>query len=265
MRILFPLLTLLLSGLCLQAQDMRFFPQIGDGALAGLQVQTTLLFVNTGPETLVTVDFFDSQGQPLVLTADGISGTQRVIELAGGEGLSLQTSGQGNAQDSLALGYARLQAPESVEASAVFSVREKAGGTLLVEASVAAVHPQESFSIFFDSSGALDTGLAMVVADGPGGTLTLTLRDAQGQALAERQIEIASGERIAAFVTELLRDEEVPGIEEMRGSLTVESQAGPLAAVTLRQIAGVRFPQGVPTLTTFPVAPAIASSQAPLR
>ncbi|HSR52104.1 MAG TPA: hypothetical protein VLV83_14835 [Acidobacteriota bacterium] len=264
MRILFPLLTLLLSGLCLQAQDMRFFPQIGDGALAGLQVQTTLLFVNTGPETLVTVDFFDSQGQPLVLTADGISGTQRVIELAGGEGLSLQTSGQGNAQDSLALGYARLQAPESVEASAVFSVREKAGGTLLVEASVAAVHPQESFSIFFDSSGALDTGLAMVVTDGPGGTLTLTLRDAQGQALAERQIEIASGERMAAFVTELLRDE-VPGIGEMRGSLTVESQAGPLAAVTLRQIAGVRFPQGVPTLTTFPVAPAIVSFQAPRR
>lgn len=252
MRALLSLILLLISSLPLQAQDFRYFPQFGDGALDGLQVRTTLLFVNTGPAVTVTVEFFDAQGQPMVISAQGISDSQRVIELQGGQGLSLQTSGEGNQQNPLALGYARLQAPDSVEAGAVFSLRDLEADVLLTESAVAAVRPLESFSIFFDSTGPLSTGLALV-STGEGGLLTLTLRDSQSQQIAQRQVAIQSGQRISAFVPELL-ELEAGEADEMRGSLSVVSQAGAVAAITLRQLAEVTFPMGVPALTTFPVA-----------
>ncbi|HSR68152.1 MAG TPA: hypothetical protein VLU25_09425 [Acidobacteriota bacterium] len=264
MRALLCLILLPLSVLPLRAQDHLYFPQFGDGSLAGLQVRTTLLFVNTGPAATVTVEFFDAQGQPLVISAEGISDSQRVIELQGGQGLSLQTSGEGSQQNPLALGYARIEAPDGVEASAVFSIRDLDSGVLLSESAVAAVRPLQSFTILFDSTGPLSTGLALVSTGEEEGLLSVTLRDSQSQEIAQRQVAVQPGQRISAFVPELL-ELEAGQADEMRGSLTVVSQAGPVAAITLRQLAEVSFPMGVPALTTFPVAPGAASQQAPPR
>ena len=83
-------------------------------------------------------------------------------------------------------------------------------------------------------------------------SVILRLFDQAFSLLSEVTLQLAPGEHLPRFVDQLFPD--VEGIDEMEGSLTIESSV-PLAAVTIRQNdqPGVEFPNEVPTLTTFPV------------
>ena len=50
------------------AQTTLFFPQVADGTLPGIRFETSFIFVNTGGAGEVTIEFFDSLGQSILLT-----------------------------------------------------------------------------------------------------------------------------------------------------------------------------------------------------
>ncbi len=230
-----------------------FFPQVGDGTVASIRLQTSLIFVNAGAGTDLLLEFFDSLGDPLPLDL-GDLGTESSFDLnlGSGEALSVLTAGTG----SLQVGYARVTTSPAVGGTAVFTRADVPSGSLLYEAGVPASTPLSDLSMVVDTSGDRSTGLALVVPPdaAPSGDVSVILRlfDQAFSLLSEVTLQLAPGEHLPRFVDQLFPD--VEGIDEMEGSLTIESSV-PLAAVTIRQNdqPGVEFPNEVPTLTTFPV------------
>ncbi|RPI18762.1 MAG: hypothetical protein EHM61_28665, partial [Acidobacteria bacterium] len=98
-----------------------YFPQVADGSIPGGKFQTTVVLVNTGAETPVQLEVYDSSGHEMLINVDWLGSANQVSPvLLTGESLTFQTSGQG----ALRVGYAKLIAPESVNGTAVFSFTE---------------------------------------------------------------------------------------------------------------------------------------------
>jgi photosystem II stability/assembly factor-like uncharacterized protein len=240
-----------------------FFSQIADGTVGSLQFQSTLILVNTGPDTPVRVEFFRTpEGAPMALTL-GELGTDSVfeLELKRGKSVSLPTPGTGEIQ----VGYARVSASPDVGGVVVFRRADRITGVTLYEAGVPASRGIQEFSLFVDSLGMRDTGVALLypptdqaaaASETPAANLTIHLHDLQYSSVGERTLEpLAPGGHLARYVNELFDDPEVKAqAREMQGILQVESDQ-PLVAVTLRQNDDPtkEFPQDVPSLTTFPV------------
>ncbi len=252
-----------------QAQTVFYFPHLGDGTFAPLNIkfQTGLILVNTGDDTNVQVEIFLSDGSGWELTL-GDLGTASVfnIPLQRGQSLSLVTPGTGNLQ----AGYAKVTAGSGVGGTAVFIGSDVDTGTVRYEAGVPASVPLTDFSLFVDSLGTRDTGLAFVNTGEVPTNITLNLYDTGFQSiggtaelefslLATSDMLLPPGNNSAQFIHQFLADFSVEA-QEMQGSLTVGSEQ-PLAAVTLRQDIDAN------TLTTFPVITAglMTRSKPPLR
>lgn len=263
------------------AQEARYFPQIGDGFLAAFptvpRFRTSFIFVNTSdlPQQF-SLEFFDGDGAPLEVTLDNVNTGESVtgsvvpISLGKGESVSLQTPGT---RDPLVTGYARFTVSNEVGGTAVFSGSDVTTGTVLFEAGVPATEARTQFSLFVDSLGNQDTGLALVGAGQTASDFTLTLYDTEFQQIATTDVPLGSGRQLPRFINQFFAgdpdnpDDDDPAAiaaaMEMQGSVTVTS-GGPLAAVTLRQLqTNLAFPDIVPTLTTFPVIPGSASDGSP--
>ena len=244
----------LLSTLSTQgaSQTEFFFPQVGDGTAGTIQFQTAMIFVNTGLDSDVQADFFDSFGAPLSLDfGTGGSGSSLSFSMKSGEALAIQTPGTGGLQ----VGYARIMAGSGVGGTAVFSRTHVPTNTLLYEAGVPAAKALNDFSLVVDSLGVRDTGLALLNPPGSGtATITLRLYDQSFNLIDDETLSLAGGNHLPRFIREFFR--EVEQASEMQGSLTVTSDV-PLVAVTLRQNddPAIAFPDEVPTLATFPVIP----------
>ncbi|MEE8583646.1 MAG: hypothetical protein V3T83_02220 [Acidobacteriota bacterium] len=263
----------------LQAQEVRFFPQIGDGFFEGFpgvpRFRTSFIFVNTGnsPQEF-SLEFFTQVGEntvPLELTLENVNtqesvtGTSVTISLGPGESISLQTPGTRD----LVVGYARFTVSDDVGGTAVFTGSDLNTGIVLFEAGVPATAARNEFSLFVDSLGNQDTGLAIVGAGAtaPAGTMgnsfTLSLFDTAFQQIATTEVPLEPGQHLPKFINEFFQaDPEIAEIaRELQGSVSVISAGIPMAAVTLRQLqTNLTFPAIVPTLTTFPVIPGAASS-----
>ena len=241
-----------------------FFPQLGDGAAGTLQFQSTLILVNTGSDTPVRLELYRTpDGEPMTLTL-GELGADSVFdfELKSGESISLSTPGTGTMQ----VGYARISAGAGVGGVVVFQRTDLTTGVSLYEAGVPASQPGNAFSLFVDSLGVRDTGIALVYPPEEEGSstakpeaqVTLRLYDKQYHLIAERNLEpLAAGAHLARFVHEMFEDPQVKAqAREMEGMLVIESDQ-PIVAVTVRQNDDPmkEFPQEVPVLTTFPVVP----------
>ncbi len=246
------------------AQDVFYFPQVGDGRFQTIQFQTSIILVNADGATFVTLEFFDSAGEPLPLTLGDLgSDSIFVIPLAQGESISLPTPGTG----ALAVGYARLTvaAGGDVGGTAVFTRTHIPTGTIVYEAGVPAARDLKKFSLFVDTIGDRDTGLAMVnVDDGSGSSLAdshlvnMTLYNKQFMQIATTDVPLSRDQHLPRFIPEFF--DAVPEAAEMEGSVVVTS-SDDLAAVTLRtnDTPGIDFPDEVPTLTAFPVVEGGAS------
>ena len=234
-----------------------YFPQVGDGTVANIRLQSNLIFVNTGLEATLEVDFFDSNGDPLQFTlGDQGTASSFSIPLAAGEAISLETPGSGD----IKVGYARVTSDPSVGGTIVFARSDTLTGTVLYEAGVPATSPVSDFHLFLDSILHKDTGLAMVYpvpdtapAQQHEATVTLQLYDTSFQLIDEEIVWLQPGEHRAQFIHELF-PAAVEQALEMQGVVVVSSDQ-PLVAVTLRQNdnPGADFPDEIPTLTTFPV------------
>ena len=233
-----------------------FYAQIGNGRAGPTQLQTSLNLVNLAPSRAgVRLDLFDSSGTPLELAIEGLgTGSSFEFQLDSGESRVLKTDGLGE----LKAGYARVTTFEGVGGSAVFSQTHLPSGLLETESGVPASLQGEGFSLFVDTTGDLDTGIALVnpgqAVAGGDAMLELRLFDLQGQEIASRDLDLQTGHHTAMFVTELFA--EVQGIDEMQGLLRISS-AVPIVAVTLLQNddPATSFPEDVATLTAFPVLP----------
>ena len=233
-----------------------FYAQIGNGRAGPTQLQTSMNLVNLAPTKAgVALDLFDGSGAPLALTIEGLGfDSSFEFQLDSGESLVLKTDGLGE----LEAGYARVTTFEGVSGSAVFSQTHLPLGLLETESGVPAAVQGDEFSLFVDTTGELDTGIALVnpgqAPAGGDGMLELRLLDLQGQEIASRDLDLQPGHHTARFVTELFA--EVDGIDEMQGLLSISSPF-PIVAVTLLQNddPGTPFPEDVATLTAFPVLP----------
>lgn len=260
------LLLLFFVGPNAWAQQVFYFPQIGDGTVGNITFQTSVIFVNTGSNAQISLEFFNSAGQPIqltLLTSDSALGPSSSfnIPLSSGHAFSAQTPGTGQLQ----VGYARVTAPATVGGTAVFTRSDASTGTILYEAGVPASQTLNSFSLFLDSLESKDTGLAIVNPPDGGGqeaNLTLTLYDKMFNQVATTDVVLAAGEHRPQFINEIFSDVQEEA-REMEGVVTLESSGRAVAAVTLRQNdSPLEFPDEVPTLTTFPVVPGAAGSVA---
>ena len=233
-----------------------FFAQIGNGQAGPIGLQTAINLANVAAgQVPVQLDFFDPNGDPMVLRIDGL-GTDSTFnfQLGSGQSRVLETSGQGAIQ----AGYARVTSEEGLGGSAVFSRVDLPSGLLETESGVPASRPGTSFFLFVDTTGNAETGVALAnpvpgpAGGGGGGFMELRLEDASGAKLATRELELLAGQHTAQFVTQLFPD--VEGIDEMRGLLAISSPF-PIIAVTLLQNDDPSnpFPGDVGTLTAFPV------------
>ncbi len=232
------------------------YAQIGNGRAGPTQLQTAMNLVNLASgQAGVELDLFDSSGAPLELTIEGLgTGSSFQFQIGSGESRVLQTDGLGD----LKAGYARVTTFEGVGGSAVFSQTHLPTGLLETESGVPASVEGQEFSLFVDTTGDLDTGIALVnPGQSPAGgdaDLELRLFDMQGQEIASRDLDLPPGGHTARFVTELFS--EVQGIDEMLGLMSISSPV-PIVAVTLLQNddPAISFPEDVATLTAFPVLP----------
>ena len=249
-----------------RAENVQYLTQIGNGQSGNLTLSTGIKVASFGSEQreAFTIDFFDSSGAPLFPFTNsptflqGLTTSSLSVLLTPGETWTMETSGEGDVQ----AGYARIRGGEHIGVTGVFTRRHTSTGTILYQAGVPAALATRAATLFVDSTGNLETGLAIVNAAGgtapapataaQPGEILLSLYDQEFSPVAQRSLELAPGRHLAAFVSQLF--EETEQAEEMRGILTVES-SDPVALTTLRQSdrPGVEFPDEIPTLAAFPV------------
>ena len=249
---------------------VSYFPQIGDGNANTIRLQTTLFFVNAGEGTTATVEFLNSQGPIEMELIGGANGTAPIgpnstfsIPLGRGAAASFQTKGTGD----LVVGYAKVTAGQGVGGTAVFTRSD--GGVVVYEAGVPAAKPISEFSVFLDSRGKRDTGLAIVypaqesgradAAQAVTANVTMRVYSKALDFLGGTTFTLEPGAHRSRFIREFFEEENpdlATQLRAMEGVVTVESDQ-PLAAVTLRQNDDplLGLPEDVPTLAVFPVIP----------
>ena len=158
------------------------------------------------------------------------------IPLGRGAAASFQTKGTGD----LVVVYAKVTAGQGVGGTALFTRSD--GGILVYEAGVPAARPISEFSIFLDSRGKRDTGLAIVFPPQLSGeddaaqvvTASVTLR-VYSKALdfvADTTFTLEPGAHRSRFIWEFFEEENpdlATQLRAMEGVVTVESDQ-PLAA-----------------------------------
>ena len=246
----------------------RFFPQVADGTLEGIRLRSSVILLNTGQPTEVELALFRSDGSPWTpdLGVEPCANGRFRLEIVSGGAVRLTTPGD---PQNIAVGYAVLEAPDTVEGTVVFAGYDAESGVSLFEAGVPATTPCQELSVFADTLGSMDTGLALVNAGTQTAELTYRLWDKERRLLAQRtgdDLKLEAGHHTARFVTELFRPGDVEtgvepaAIRETEGVLEVLSSGAAVSAVTLRQlVSGGTFPPIVPVLTTFPVVPRVAA------
>ncbi len=261
LRLLTMLSVLSVSFPLLNAQNVFYFPQVGDGTAGSLGVRTEVILLNTGAAADVVVEFYQANGTPLTVTLGNQTASSFTFNLKSGASLSVKTPGTG----ALTIGYARVTtAGAGVGGTAVFTGFNVPDNVILFEAGVPASRAVQNFSVFVDTIGTNNTGLAILNPAAAGGTppnILLTLYDTDFNQIATTDVPLGGGQKLAQFVAEFFagNNAAVQAASEMTGTLTIQGPA--LAAVTLRQNAPpVAFPQAVPTLTTFPVTPGVAGA-----
>ena len=244
----------------LEPAQTSYFPQVADGSDGTTRLRSVLVLNNTGDDSRVVVEFFTTTGEPMSLALGELgTGSRFQLFLRRGESAFLRTSGIGPLQ----AGYARLIAGAQVGGVILFSGSDATTGNVLYETGVPVTSTLNQFSLFLDSLGEKDTGLALVYPDGKvpavdqgsEAQLTLRLYDTSFSLLAEAAVLLLPGHHRAGFIWEFFAEmtEVADQAREMQGLVTVESNQ-PVAGLTLRtNRASNEDPRS--TLTTFPIVP----------
>ncbi|MBI4481470.1 MAG: dienelactone hydrolase family protein [Acidobacteria bacterium] len=199
------------------------FAQFGDG------LGFTSDLVLTNPSATVTasgkVEFFDDNGLPLVVGISG-SGVKSTVDISVPPlgTATISTDGKGG----LALGSARVTSDNPLGGVVRFSIPG---------IGIAGVGESQPLSGFVTpvrrKSGGINTGVALRNTESTALTLKLTLRNRQGQAVANgtRTIEnFPAGGHVAKFINELFPD---AATDDFEGTLVVQATGGKVGASSL--------------------------------
>lgn len=132
-----------ISGLIVEFVEVpvftTFLPQVGEGRFSEGSLQTTVTILNLSTTTAQgSVEFFDSQGQPLPLSMlQGPPISSLELEIPGARSMSLVTSGF---SEPFRTGYARIRTNAPIEATALFRILDS-DGLLLTQTGVRAAQP----------------------------------------------------------------------------------------------------------------------------
>ena len=138
---------------------------VGDGTGGGLQIKTSaILFNNTGAAATATLEFFKSDGTPMVVSIGEETASSFEVDLSPGGVKRLVTSGGGG----IKTGWARVTMDRHLAGSAIFSLFDT-GAELVSEVGVRADSLVELANIIVDSSSTFNTGVALAfpVSDTP--------------------------------------------------------------------------------------------------
>ena len=245
---------------CEPAQTL-YLPQVGSGIISDLELQTSFIFAATDQPIVVQIEFFDQAGDPLTIDlGDAGRGSFFSANLNRGRSWILATEARRHRNEML-VGWARVSTGPGLTGTGIFSGIQNSTETFLYEAAVPLTRGLTEFSIVVTHRNDLKTGLAVVNPPGPGlsgdsqaAVVVMRLYDNEFQLLEEVVTEIADGEHQAQFIDQIFQS--VSQMNLSNAMLTVHCSE-PLPAVALRQRDDPYrdFPDDVPTLTTFPVAP----------
>jgi hypothetical protein len=204
--------------------------------------ETTFTLVNTGASPAqATLSFFDDFGNPLQVpmtfpqTGAASESTTVTETLAAGGSLIIETNGNDNYRS--VSGSALLTATGNVSGFAIFRYNPS---------QQEAVVPLEtrnasSYTVVFDNTNGVATGLALANASDQAVTLNLIVRDESGAQIAGGAINLAAHGHTAVTMSDAY-----PGTAGIRGTAEISTLAGTFSAL------GIRFTPSQ-NITTIPV------------
>jgi hypothetical protein len=203
------------------------FAQVADGEIPGTDrsFQTTLILVNdSNQDTTGVIKFYGDNGSPLIFTIKDVASGEFPFTLKKGEVKRFTTSGKGETR----VGWARIESNQPITGTCSFGIRDSKG-IVLTDAGVGASTLGPEFTIFVDTLGSGNTGVATVNPDGNQSLqLLFELRDATGKVVSSRQETLPPRGHLARYVNELFSG--TPGINEFEGSLVIRSSGSSSAA-----------------------------------
>lgn len=195
------------------------FAQIGDGQIPGTQqfFQTTLILVNqTGNSASGTIEFYDNDGLPLVVTIDGVADSAFPFQLQSRQTKRFQTAGTGDVK----VGWAHVHSSQPVGGTATFGMRDNTG-RIYTDIGVEESPVGKEFMLYADMVGNSRTAMALANPSGSPIDIQVQLFQKTGTLKSTGSIHLPAWGHSAQFLDELFKD--VSGIQEFEGSAVVTS------------------------------------------
>jgi CHRD domain-containing protein len=192
-------------------------------AVGGGSWLTTLILNNPSATTAVqgTVNFFQSNGSAM---PDAITDPNVGFLIPPSGTVTVTTSNAGT----LTGGFARVFSNGNVNVTTRYN-----HPSFIATTSSATTVTSRSVSLPVAVGGAANQNTGVALLAGTAGTLTLSLRDGNGTAIAggSRTIDVTAGQQIASFIRELL-----PGVTQTQftGTLTITTSAGTISVLALQ-------------------------------
>jgi hypothetical protein len=205
--------------------------------------QTIFTLVNTGAAPAnATLNFFADDGGALSLPLDfpqtGTAATESSLSQAIPAGGTLIILTQGPHSGNSVTGSAQLTTNGNVSGFAIFQ-NTAAGQEAVVPLEIGSAN---SYTLAFDNTGSLATGIALSNGSGQAAVVPATLRDSTGATLATTTIQLPASGHSSQMLTDLF-----PAAANIRGTLEFNTPSGgQIAALGIRATPAGAF-------TTIPV------------
>jgi hypothetical protein len=199
-----------------------YFPQVADGG----GYRTNFILVNpSGNAATAKLEFFAGNGTPLSLPIAGVLKTSHEVSLTPRGVARLVTDGTASG---IRVGWVKVTSPVALGGSAIFQTLS--GARITAEAGVASSPLAEHFTLYVESLGFTESGLALSNPNPGAVTVTLRLRDPSGQEVGSHSFSLPPFGHTAQFFTENWFPD---GFEDFEGTLEVLATA-PVTGVALR-------------------------------
>ena len=211
----------------LLGQTTYYLPQVVDGAVSSGTIRTTILLANIGttPAT-VSITFTHDDGSPRQITFPDLGGgSQFSLTLPSGSTRILQTDGSGDGS----AGAAAISSTAPLGVSTVLSAYDPTGA-LLSESGSGSSTANGVYVIPVDTTGGLNTGVAIYNPGPKASALTFALLDVNGAQAGSATASLSAG----GHLSRLTAGDLFPGASNFQGTLTLTAST-PVAAVAFRQ------------------------------
>jgi hypothetical protein len=258
-RVLSVCLFVLATATISSAQTTLYFPHVVNGLLSGANVWKTSIFLTnpaaagtanatvtitftqqnatlTGAGSAFNIALVDQNGAAI----PGSGGSTVSFQIAGGQTELMISTGGG----AYTAGFAAISSTQPINGTAVFSEFDATGTQLIEEAGVPAVSAVAHQSIFVDTVGGYNIGVAFANPSATASAaVTLSLFNTSGAQVATTTGTVGPGNHDAAFTSQFFTSftTQIAGTMEILSGATT-----PLAAV------GLRFDPTFAIFTTLP-------------